>query len=328
MARISRAARALSALAAFALWTACGPSNGGTQSSRVQPIVQPDDSFVRFINGSPDSSGAGTLTVSARSGQFATVDYAKVTPFIAFTRGINAEFVISSPAWTTPLTCTTPYALVPAGHYTIVVSGSATGVGNQRLQCQLFGENFIVPGSGQFQMLFHHASPATYLAGQATLVTGTFTPASGTDPVTMTFAGSATFTTIFAGPASSSQTTVAAPTASFQLQGVTAQPGIGFFVNPSPTPAPPATPTPTPLPPGATPTPTAVPGATPTPTPSPEATALPANALLGAGNPGSLPDPFNFFPVALTTTFSLYVVDAPAGSSPPGPPFRLVGVFD
>lgn len=316
----------VSIVAALAV-AGCG---GGGSSSPAPVVSQPappgsglGTASVRFINGTPDHSSptGGTISISGASGPpLADVPYSIVTRYFSFAAGLQAAFVFRSSQWTAPLSCTTPYALTQGGSYTVVVAGASNQSGNQGLQCQVFFENYAAGPSGQGQILFHHASPAAYFSGQPTLQFGLFTPApqnpGGTQPPFTLSAplGSAAFTTALLA------NTAAGVVVSSTFAAVSTG-GVGFYVVPPPTPTPVPTATPAPPPAGATPSPTS----TPIPTPTPEATLYPMNAQLGAGNPGSLPDPTNAFPVGTSTTLSIYVIDDLPGRSLP---FQLVGVID
>ena len=322
MGRTERGAAALAAaLSAVAVFAGCG-GGGSTAMPVSQPASGTDSvAYVRFLDGSPDANGGGAMTVDGAAGQFVgTVLYGNISPFVPFQANLRAVITVHSTSWQHALTCTTPYALLVGGSYTVVVAGQDASSGNQGLQCQLFAEPYAVPPStAQGQVIFHHASPAAFFFNQPVLQFGTFVPGQS-PPVLSPPICCATFVT------TQSLGTVAAvpyPT----MIPASGPGGVGFYVNASPSPSPVPTPLPTPVP-GETPAPTPVP--TPTPTTTPEVTVLPLNAQLGTGpnitfNKGSLPDPTNTFPIGSSTTFSIYVIDAKPGATPP---FTAIGVLD
>jgi hypothetical protein len=311
------------ALVALAAANGCGSSSSSALPSFSQPTA-PGVSYgtanVRFLNGSPDTSPTGgTISVAgASTPPLATdVKFGGITPFFPFAAGLPAVFVARSPAWASSLSCTTPYSLTSGGSYTVVVVGQPAQSGNQGLQCQIFFESYQSVNPGQGQILFHHASPAAFFAGQPTLLFGTFTPAPqspGAPQPAFTLStplGSASFATVLQA------NTAAGAVVSANVVAITSG-GVGFYVVSPASPLP--LPTPTPVP---TPTPTSP--VTPTSAPTPEASVYPMDAKLGAGNPGSLPDPTNAFPVGASTTFSIYVIDALPNRTLP---LQLVGVMD
>jgi hypothetical protein len=253
------------------------------------------------------------MTVDTLPSAAPTVNYAAVSPFFSFQAGAPVSLTFQSPSWgSKTLTCVSPYPLTQGGYYTVVVAGQPSSSGNQGLQCQIYFENYLAENVGQGQVLFHHASPAAFFVGQATLVFGSFTPTPQTiggaaPPYSISAPlGSATF-------AASLEKNSAAGSVISSTVAASGAGGIGFYVSTTPAPA--------------TPSPTITPswGANPAPTPTPEATVLPAYSSVGAGNLGALPDPTNAFPIANSWTFSIYVIDAPPGKEPP---FQLVGVID
>ncbi len=321
------------AIALTAIAPGCGGGSHSTPVTRVES-PSPTNARVRFIDGSPDRSAShGSISVIARSGQYiANVAYANVSSFVQVTGSIAADFTITFSSSSNALTCTTPFQLLPGAYYTVVVAGSPTGIGNQALQCQFFSETYA--SSATAQLLFHHASPAAFLAGQGTLVTGTFNLVEGTFGVGSVLAplGTATFVTTLGGAANAAPNSASGQTQPFAFPP-SGPGGIGFYVVPSASPSPAMLPSTSPSP-SSTPTPAAAspspsPSASPSPTLTPEAIALPAQATFATGGPsnlsGALPDPSNTFPIGPVTTFSLYVIDAPPGSTPP---FELLGVID
>ena len=300
----------------------CGGSGSSSTPSLSQPTSQTAGSaYVRLLNGSPDASGGGVITVDGPAGQLiGTVPYMQISPYATFQAGLRMAVTVHSPSWQHLLTCTTPYAFAVGGSYTVVVAGQDTGTGNQGLQCQLFAEPYALPSPGSGQVIFHHASPTAFFNNQPTLQFGTFTPGSPSPPALSPPLGTVTFvTTLTLGTAAAVPFATMIPASSAG--------GIGFYINASPTPSPASPPGQTP-----TPTPTPIPGATATPTPTmtPEVTVLPMNAQLATGanlpqNSGALPDPSNTFPLGTSTTFSIYVIDVKQGSTPP---FTAIGVID
>ncbi len=317
------------AVALTAIAPACG---GASHSAPFTHVESPSttNAHVRFIDGAPDgSANHGSISVVARSGQYiANVAYAAVSSFVQVTGSIAAAFTITFSASSNALTCTTPFALLPGVYYTVVVAGSPTGVGNQALQCQFFSESYT--STSPAQLLVHHASPAAFLAGQGSLVAGTLNLPQGTfgGESVLTPLGTATFVTTLGGAANAAPNSASGQTYSFSFPP-SGPGGIGFYVVPSASPNPGASVSPTPSP---SPTPGSSPPSSPSPSsspaPTPEATVLPAQAVVETGGPanimGALPDPSNTFPIGPVTTFSLYVIDAPPGSTP----FQLLGVMD
>jgi hypothetical protein len=291
-----------------ALGIGCGGSSG-------KPAVTPSNSpqqfaNLRFINGTINTAGA-PIVIQTSLYALPPLKYGTITAYNSVLAS-GQTFTVTMPPLANQVACMTPYALNPEAYYTVVVAGNPTGTGNQALQCEIFAETYSTPAAGTAQILFHVAAPQLNNAGEASLVVGTFalpaTPATTYSNVL----GSSTFVPTLIN----NMTSGTVLNASFP--GVVAGNGLAFFVAQS---------TPTPAP---TPVPSASASPSPLPTISPLATIAPMSATIGAGNTGALPDPNNWFPIASSSTMSIYVIDSTyvAPGSTIGPQASLIAVID
>jgi hypothetical protein len=334
--------------AALASVAACGP---GTAFGPKSPAPQetPSAAKVRFINGVRDGK---PITLGGPSLQMGISDlaYGALNPsgFISVPGSQRLKITVS-PQGGAAVSCATPYGLSPGAFYTVVVVGTPVNTtGNQRLQCQIFVEQFAIPPSGQAQVLAHFAAPRLFLSGVSSVTFGQVpapTPTPTPSPV---------------------------PT-------LTPTPNPSSVPSATPTPSPTFSPSPTPTGVPGTPTPPGtVYGTTEFTSFSQNgvnmvsgttlnvsqqalaaiefyafaggvvlASTAPCESILGAANRAALPDPNNIFPFANSTTMSLYLIDAPTGKlmrvsrdgkpskclvpiAPTGssPPTALLSVFD
>jgi len=232
---------------------------------------------IRIINGSPD---VGNIDVLVNGKVVASnVSYAQVTAYTSLTVGTTPlpQVAFVKTGTTTnvfPSNGTTPqtFQLGAAANskVTIVLEGRATLIGSLGLQVGAFVEPTITTSSGQYSVVFHHASPAASLASPYGVYVGYVE--LGSAPLYLAY-GSMTFGT------------TNGTTASFI--GVTNQPayigppGVGFWSGPV-------------IVSTATPIPVTSSTATPTPSPTPSATPIPSPSVYAVTVPGppiAIPSP-------------------------------------
>lgn len=265
------------------------------------PQSTPSPANLRVINGTSDVQSISVSIPAATS--ISNVAHSAVVPpaYEPIPSGQVTTLSVQ-PDTGAAITCVTPYRLTPGGFYTLVIAGSVKlpQGGNQGLQCQLFFENYVVPDVGHQEILLHYASPALFNTGVQSLQFGHFDPAKQTVTTSTlvqslgTPDGIAAFVA-FLQPGTNTAAGIVqkgdgAPTASNQ---------VGYYIAS-----------------GNPPDPT---------TAMVQAVIFPSNAVVGAGPVSASPDPNNFFPFANSTRFSIYAVDATAGSSGP---VTLIGVMD
>jgi hypothetical protein len=179
---------------------------------------------LRYLNGSPDlgtvdvyiNKASGTPNAGAIA-YGALAAYADI-PSKAYTVIVTATGVPSS----TKLTCALP-SLAANTRYTLVIAGKvAGGTSATGLQCQLFAETVYSLPANQFQLAFHHASPAANAASLSTVSFGLYS--AGTTNYQLP-SGTATFvSTLTSGTADGVATNVL-------VQAVSTAPGLGVYTS-------------------------------------------------------------------------------------------------
>lgn len=191
-------------------------------------------SAIRFLNGSPD---AGTIDVYVQTSTAtpsgtpagAALPYGKMSAYANYnTQVYTIVATAAGTATAQKVSCTTP-TLVQNTRYTIVIAGKAASTGATGLQCQVFAETLYSLPAGQFQLAFHHASPALNAARPSTAEAFGLYPA-GTRNYQLQ-AQTATFvSTLTAGAALGTAVNTLLP-------GVQVAPGLGVYaaaVSPNP----------------------------------------------------------------------------------------------
>ena len=236
--------------------------------------------MVRFINGSPD---AGNIDVLVNGKVVASnVAYGAITAYQSLTVGTSplpqVAFVKTGtstnifPAISGSTAQTFQLGAASNSKVTVVVEGRAALIGSLGLAIGAFIEPTLTVASGEYAVVFHHASPAASLAAPSGLYVGQV--ALGPAP-SYTILGSMLF--------GSTNGTVNS------LVGVNNQPpfigppGVGFWAGPvvlaTATPIPVTSTT-------ATPTPSPTPSVTPIPSPSIYAVTVPGPAAVIPSPPG------------------------------------------
>ena len=239
--------------------------------------------MVRFINGSPDA-GAFDVLVNGKV-VVSNVAYGQITSYQNLTVGTNPLPQVAFVKTGTQVNIFPPpsgsqaqtfqLGAAPATKLSVVVEGRAAFIGSLGLNLGAFVEPTITTATGEYSVVFHHASPAASLAAPFGINVG---PVQlGSSPVYTTYG-----TILFGSTSGTVQS----------LFGLTGQPpyigppGVGFFA------APQIIPTATPIP---------VTSTSPTPTPTPTVTPLASPtiyAVIVPGPPVVIPSPANDnFPV-------------------------------
>jgi hypothetical protein len=148
----------------------------GCNSSQNLLTTTTNTSAVRFLNGSPDLGNVDVYTTTATGTPVAAaLAYATLNSYADLTSKAYTFIVTAagSPS-TQKLTCALS-ALGANTRYTIVIAGKvAAGTAATGLQCQVFAETVYSLPASQFQMGFHHASPALNAAANATVSFGLY----------------------------------------------------------------------------------------------------------------------------------------------------------
>lgn len=309
-------------VAALALSLASCGSGASTAPSTTGTAM------IRFINGSPD---AGAFDVLVNGKVIASdIVYGQISTYTTQTVGTNplpqVAFVqtgtqtnIFSPASGTQGQ-TFQLGAAPGTKVTVVVEGRKAFIGSLGLNIGAFVEPTITTPTGQYAVVFHHASPAASVAAPNGIVVGQVE--LGPVPI---YLGQGTM--LFGNVSGTIQSI-------FGLQAQPAYigpPGVGFFA------APVVIPTATPVPLSST-------TATPTPVPSPTATPLSSPTIYAVvlpGPPAVLPSPANDnFPVTGVDSSNInqsmpfgtsdvnlfvYLIDSTAT---PGTGSELIGTFN
>ena len=309
----------------LALTLALASCNGGGYTSTATSGT----ASIRFINGSPDVGGFDVLVngkviaTNITYGQISAYQTQTVgtapLPSISFVKtGTTTSIFPSLNASPSPSSTPQGFQLgaAPNSKLTIVIEGRAAFVGSLGLNIGAFVEPVITNTSGQYSVVFHHASPAAGVASPSGLTVGQV--ALGANPL-YSVQGQLEF-----GTATGAATSIFAVTGQPQYPG---PPGVGFFAGPFII----VTATPVPVSTSPTPTPSV------SPTPSPLATTI--YAVIVPGPPVILPTPTgNPFPVTgvdpanvnqtlpfnTDQTLAVYLIDST--SSPTGS--QLIGTFN
>jgi uncharacterized protein DUF4397 len=290
--------KVLFTLGCAAFVAGCGGS--GIALGPRTPQSSPMPAFIRFLNGSPVATDV-TVTLTPTALTVSHLAYKSVMPphFEPLASDMANAFSVTDNVSATTILCKLPYNLAPGAYYTVVIAGSTGKTGNQQLQCQVFNEPYFTATPGQVQIVAHYAAPAFYnpTPGPAVpaLQFGHYDPGQTPAPVAVTGGSSdalgspditTTFQPAFVGPF---------PTANGASQSAAfaslSDGQLSIFAAHN--------------------------GKI-------DATLLPSGAVLGAGNPGAIPDPNNLFPIAGSATLSVYAIDGSSG----GAALVLFGVID
>ena len=196
----------------------------GCNSSQNLLTTTTNTSAVRFLNGSPDLGNVDVYTTTATGTPIAAaLAYATLNSYSDLTSKAYTVIVTAagSPS-TQKLTCALQ-ALTANVRYTIVIAGKvAAGPAATGLQCQVFAETVYSLPVSQFQMGFHHASPALNAGANATVSFGLYS--AGLNNYQLP-SGLATFqATLTSGTGIGTAVNVLLP-------AVQTAPGLGVFVS-------------------------------------------------------------------------------------------------
>lgn len=306
-------------VAALALSLASCAGGGSTTPSSTGTAM------VRFINGSPDAGAFDVLVngkvvasdiVYGQIGAYQTLTVGtNPLPQVAFVKTGTQVNIFPPVSGTTAQTF--QLGAAAGSKLSVVVEGRAAFVGSLGLNIGAFVEPTLTTATGEYSVVFHHASPAASVAAPNGINVGQVQ--LGPAPVYTVYGQ-----ILFGSSAGSTQS----------LFGITGQPayigppGVGFFAGPVVL---------------ATATPVPVTSTSPTPTPSPTPTVTPLAsptifAVLVPGPPVVLPSPpGNSFPVTgvdptdvnqslpFNTDQNLFIYLIDSTSSPTG--VQLIGTY-
>lgn len=220
--------RRLALVLAFgaAVLAGCGNNGQGTVLGTTT-----SQSALRFLNGSPDLGPVDVYINGTSSAAFVTkLGY----PSLSAITNVNTQsYTVTvtpngTPA-TTRLTCPLNN-LAASTRYTVVIAGKAAqGTSSLGLQCLVFPETYYSIPATQFQLAFHHASPAlnAVVTAGSTASPPPSAVAFGTYPAGTTnwqlFGGQSSFVAATQGVGTGTPTNVL-------LNGSQTAPGIGVYV--------------------------------------------------------------------------------------------------
>ena len=281
-----RALQIVASLVVAALALALASCNGGYTSTASSGTAS-----IRFINGSPDVTpfdvllNGKVIATNVQYGQITAYQTQAVgtspLPAVSFVKTGTQISIFNTSGGASPSPSATPQSFqlgtAPGTKLTIVIEGRAAFVGSLGLNIGAFVEPTITNASGQYAVVYHHASPAAAVMSPNGIAVGQV--ALQATPL-YSFQGELAFSSI-----GGTSTSILSVTAQPAFVG---PPGVGFFAGPV-------------LLPTATPIPTGTGSPTPTPspstTPSPSVTAL--YAVIVPGPPVVFPSPTGN-PIAVT----------------------------
>lgn len=280
--------------------------------------------MVRFINGSPD---VGNIDVLVNGKVVASnIAYGAITAYQSLTVGTQP---LPQVAFVKTGTSTNVFPNIGSSQQTfqlgaavnsklsVVVEGRATLIGSLGLEVGAFIEPTLTVASGDYAVVFHHASPAASLASPNGVYVGSV--ALGVSP-TYTLLGSMLF--------GSTNGTISSLVGVNNQPAFIGPPGVGFWSGPVVI----ATATPIPVTSAtATATPTVAPSATPIPSPSVYAVTVPGPPVVipsPAGDSFSVTgvDPNNVnqsMPDGSNNVLFIYLVDSTTSATG----VQMIGTF-